>query len=396
MLVTLLGCLSTLDCHQHPILLRIVSFHGLGSLVQFRLLNHQVANLIITHEEQIFKQFLLEQLFVFSGRLVNYYPEYLMELLGDSSYRDLLKDFYEKPIENISYDQSDNFKKYLSMGGVVRITVFEPCKLLKVLLKIHFDAQSLVKSSKGSRVQLHKFPLICSLFPVLGSKSLKITETQFNRIHGASLMGKHWNQVSELILSNMKIETLTLTQPGALLMWMYNQSETEEDYESSDEELYMDGEYESESSSDEEDMWWHQSNNTTSILHKELSIEFENNHTNPNVENILKYHWISNKPHEEDNYRMCDIFRYCARPPDSFYLRQGLQEKLEQRIEMLRAELYNNFDRVHTIDWSSTLSRKHCWSIQFQAGLEWWGAFAFTTYNMEKEWFIVATASESL
>ncbi len=36
-----------------------------------------------------------------------------------------------------------------------------------------------------------------------------------------------------------------------------------------------------------------------------------------------------------------------------------------------------------------------CWSIYWQPGMEWWGCFAFTTYNIEKGVFVIATASES-
>ncbi|KAG2392852.1 hypothetical protein C9374_009429 [Naegleria lovaniensis] len=323
---------------------------------------------------------------------------------NDHFFRDLFKEFICTPLIDMNYEETDvNFKKYLGLGGVVRVTLYKPCRLLETVLSLVFknhvsneepfqwNEQTYTKTNhhRKRKVAFHKFALLASLFPLLTSSSIHI------KVEPCENMGH-----------NEPLTTLLKTTPGGLLSWMYNgQVHPHDEWSESEdeEEIYQEGEYQTESDEDDaSDDFGEFTQVPEGYFHSECFIHFQIPphilSLNPYMERVLKYHHVSNTPHEEriEDFRRCDIFKYCARPPNSLYLRKGQEQKMEQVLANIREYLFNtNYEGNHIFDWSGTIERRKCWSIYWQPGLEHWGCFSFTSFNMKKGFFVVATASES-
>ncbi|KAF0980850.1 hypothetical protein FDP41_012638 [Naegleria fowleri] len=347
-------------------------------------------------------------------------------------FRELLKEFIREPLHDMKYEETDvNFKKYLGLGGVVRVTLYKPCRLLETVLFLVFNVEKndgnlnqeesssvlnqqhrtapnttsssnnisftiLNNHHRKRKVAFHKFALLASLFPLLTSASIHISEEH----DGNNETLRH----STRNIDSSTVSHILKTTPGGLLSWMYNRhvhphDELNDDSED-EEEIYKEGEYQSESDDDASDRCT--SPLPEDYFNSECFIHFHAHPhilaLNPYMERVLKYHHVSNTPHEEriEDFKACDIFKYCARPPNSLYLRKGQEEKMEETLSKIREYLFNeNYEGNHIFDWSGTIQRRKCWSIYWQPGLEHWGCFSFTIFNMKKKFFVVATASES-
>ncbi|EFC43949.1 predicted protein [Naegleria gruberi] len=343
---------------NHQALLNICQyFVDLSSLYSFRLsckyIHEEISNNI---EEEFYKFYIQHTLSKFHfSKITSLFDEEEDRTFGIElkNCRKLLQDFLREPFINVQYDENDSdFKRYLGLGGVVRVSMFKPCELLQILMR-----------------------------------NLHIKECE--KIHKVPFHNEIENEIAELKVS-----------PGKLLLWMCNRPvhpNDELEGSSDEEEIYIDGEYESSSSDDEEYAYVETIENIKYNPPCEISFKLKDAKWNPYGEKSLKYHLISNKPHEErvEDYKMCDIFTFCSRPPSSNYVRKGHEKNFELAVKKLRSNLFNNFENIYTLDWSGTISRNRCWSIFWQKGLEWWGCFAFTLYNIEKGVFIVTLASES-
>ncbi|KAG2378729.1 hypothetical protein C9374_007877 [Naegleria lovaniensis] len=83
-----------------------------------------------------------------------------------------------------------------------------------------------------------------------------------------------------------------------------------------------------------------------------------------------------------------DIFDRAGCPP--YRMKDASNE-----ISQLRTELFG--DSCFVYEWKTTTAddNDNTWSTYWLSGMEWWGTYAFTVYNPEKNLFFVTTASTS-
>ena len=344
---------------NHQALLNICQyFVDLSSLYSFRLsckyIHEEISNNI---EEEFYKFYIQHTLSKFHfSKITSLFDEEEDRTFGIElkNCRKLLQDFLREPFINVQYDENDSdFKRYLGLGGVVRVSMFKPCELLQILMRnLHIK-----ECEKIHKVPFHKYLLISSLFPVLDCHGIQIrmdnSDGEWNQAYSNS---NNCNSEIENEIAELKVS------PGKLLLWMCNRPvhpNDELEGSSDEEEIYIDGEYESSSSDDEEDAYVETIENIKYNPPCEISFKLKDAKWNPYGEKSLKYHLISNKPHEErvEDYKMCDIFTFCSRPPSSNYVRKGHEKNFELAVKKLRSNLFNNFENIYTLDWSGTISR---------------------------------------
>ncbi|EFC35657.1 predicted protein [Naegleria gruberi] len=375
---------SNIILSKYPILFQEKKDVGRGerSVLGIKIDHPLVRNVFVTHLDHVSENKRVLQLKRVLSFMKHFIDRKLVDYPNDENKNFiLLGDFNSMRMD----DYTDKFWDYLIKQ---RIQYGWEAPDTQILMRnLHIK-----ECEKIHKVPFHKYLLISSLFPVLDCHGIQIRmDGEWNQAYSNS---NNCNSEIENEIAELKVS------PGKLLLWMCNRPvhpNDELEGSSDEEEIYIDGEYESSSSDDEEYAYVETIENIKYNPPCEISFKLKDAKWNPYGEKSLKYHLISNKPHEErvEDYKMCDIFTFCSRPPSSNYVRKGHEKNFELAVKKLRSNLFNNFENIYTLDWSGTISRNRCWSIFWQKGLEWWGCFAFTLYNIEKGVFIVTLASES-
>ncbi|KAF0980872.1 hypothetical protein FDP41_012660 [Naegleria fowleri] len=249
--------------------------------------------------------------------------------------RELVKEFYLQPLKNQIYT-SEAFTTYLHKGGVIDIWMLCPCELLNILLKHQITA-----TDQGSHTMkmIHKYALMSSIssgwhekeFIYVAADKRIIT---FNTYHPR----------------NSKI---SIVSHGVLLLEMIHHLQT-----------------------------WRERYGT-----KKLLTFFLPTHVNSCVEYDLMQEPILVDTMSDTDTKE-DIFDLASVPP------YGMKDASHE-ISLLRSELFGE-DYSCTVFESNARNSDNMnetWSTYWRAGMEWWGTYAFTIYNHEKNVFFVTTAS---
>jgi len=101
---------------------------------------------------------------------------------------------------------------------------------------------------------------------------------------------------------------------------------------------------------------------------------------------VIYYKSISNAdPKSLGKYNPSnDIFKRCEKPP------YGLRLNNASILPAVRELVYGDYKFQQVFDWSGHVGD---WSEKWDAGLEWWGCHAITSYSSQDNKFVVATAS---
>ncbi|EFC36800.1 predicted protein [Naegleria gruberi] len=80
-----------------------------------------------------------------------------------------------------------------------------------------------------------------------------------------------------------------------------------------------------------------------------------------------------------------DIFKLCENPP------YGIKNKNSLNLTKIRSDIYGDYKSLESYNWESHLETE--WSSFWEAGKEWWGTYAHSSYFPIRNLFIIAFAS---
>ncbi|EFC37099.1 predicted protein [Naegleria gruberi] len=253
-----------------------------------------------------------------------------------------MKDFVLKLLSEEEFIHED-YTKYSEKGGVVGISLYSPCELLKKLLKFYHcnNEKGIVK--ENLIISLHKFMLMKHVCSQLGNPYNYYDASQVLILLSKSEVSFDWKSTIVYKISDFR-HSKRMNIGNAFLSMLNNFKQL----------------------------------TSNRKLPKYVSLSFNN-------EIVISFNETLQNAEPEEGWE--NIFKDCSSPP---YGMQDASKETQNLIEYL----YGNNSEHYS--WNHYLQNgDETWSRYWCTGMEFWGCHAMTSYNYDKEVFIVASASTS-